>query len=140
MCAGIGILSYAAVMEEDSWSQCPLKITCVEINPDYIEIGKKLLPHAQWICGDILDPDFLRSLGHFDFAISNPPFGNINSSHRKAYKSGLFEYMVIEAASQIANNSIFIIPQMSAPFVYSNSNNSRWLDDCRAKKLKKKSV
>jgi len=135
MCAGIGILSYAAAMEEDSWDQCPLKITCVEINPDYIEVGKKLLPNARWICGDILEPDFLRSLGHFDFAISNPPFGNINSNHRKIYQSSLFEYMVIEAASQIADNGVFIIPQMSAPFVYSGNTNSRWLDDCRAKKF-----
>ena len=138
MCAGIGILSYAAAMEEDSWDQCPLKITCVEINPDYIEVGKKLLPNARWICGDILEPDFLRSLGHFDFAISNPPFGNINSNHRKIYQSSLFEYMVIEAASQIADNGVFIIPQMSAPFVYSGNTNSRWLDDCRAKKFEEK--
>ena len=57
MCAGIGIISYAAAMEDNSRS--PLEITCVELNPDYIESGKKLLPHARWICGDILDPDFI---------------------------------------------------------------------------------
>ena len=135
MCAGIGILSYAAALGDNAWSRSHVDITCVEINPDYVEIGKKLVPQAKWICGDILDPDFLKSLGYFDFAISNPPFGNINSNHRKAYKSNLFEYMVIEAASQIADSGAFIIPQMSAPFVFSGRTEYRELDDCRAKKF-----
>jgi hypothetical protein len=140
LCAGIGILSYAAAMRNNYWSRCPLEITCVEINPDYIEIGKKLLPDARWICGDALDPDFLRSLGHFDFAISNPPFGNIASNHRKMYRSGLFEYMVIEAAAKIADDGAFIIPQMSAPFVFSTNinNNLYWRDEGRAKKFEEK--
>jgi len=138
MCAGIGVLSYAAALGDNSWSRCHVEITCVEINPDYIEIGKKLIPDAKWICGDVLDLDFLKSLGHFDFAISNPPFGNINSNHRKSYKSGLFEYMVIEAAAGIADGGAFIIPQMSAPFAYSGREYYREFDDCRAKKFEER--
>ncbi len=49
-------------------------ITCVEINPDYIAVGRKLLPEAMWIQASVFD---LPPLGRFDFAISNPPFGNI---------------------------------------------------------------
>lgn len=34
--------------------------------------------------------------------------------------------MVIEAAASIADAGVFIIPQISAPFVYSGTNNVRW--------------
>ena len=73
-----------------------------------------------------LDPALLSSLGHFDCAISNPPFGRIHSPYRRNYSSSQFEYMVIEAAASIADAGVFIIPQISAPFVYSGTNNVRW--------------
>lgn len=138
LCAGIGVLSYAAMLEGNDTSQCYSDITCLEVNPDYVEIGKKLLPDAKWICGDALDPDILGSLGRFDFAISNPPHGFVKSKHREAYSSGEFEYMVIEAASQIASGGAFIIPQMSAPFVYSGTNDHYYPSDCKAMKFEEK--
>ncbi len=138
LCAGIGILSYAAKQEDNSWSRCHSEITCVEINPDYVEIGKKLLPEARWICGDALDPALLAALGHFDCVIANPPYGNIKSNHKKHYSSGLFEYMLIEAAARIADEGIFIIPQMSASFVYSGSHYRRWRDNRRATAFEEK--
>lgn len=138
LCAGIGSLSYAASMYGNDWSRCYSDITCVEINPDYVEIGKKLLPDAKWICGDVLDYNFLMSLGHFDCAISNPPFGTIRSKHRREYSSGEFEYMLIEAAAQIANEGVFVIPQMSAPFIYSGTNNHRWLEGGRGRKFEER--
>lgn len=128
LCAGIGVLSYMAAHACDSRNQCSVEITCVEINPDYVEVGKRLLPEATWICGDALDPALLSSLGHFDCAVSNPPFGRIRSPHRRNYSSSQFEYMVIEAAAGIADAGAFIIPQMSAPFVYSGTNDARWLE------------
>lgn len=138
LCAGIGVLSYAASLEGNGWSRCYSDITCVEINPDYVEVGKKLLPEATWICGDALDPVLLKSLGRFDFAMSNPPFGNVPTQCRKSYISGSFEYMIIEAAAGISDEGAFIIPQMSAPFVYSGTNNHRWLEEGRARDFKKK--
>ena len=136
LCAGIGVLSYAASLE--TCNRCLVDITCVEINPKYVEIGRKLLPQATWICGDALDPQLLNGLGRFDFAMANPPFGNIKSDFRKAYSSGKFEYMIIEAASRIANEGAFIIPQMSAPFRYSGTYNHVWLEEGNARRFENK--
>ena len=72
LCAGIGILSYMAARACDNHNQCSVEITCIEINQDYVDVGKQLLPEATWICSDALDPALLSSLGHFDCAISNP--------------------------------------------------------------------
>ncbi|WP_195985341.1 methyltransferase [Clostridium sp. D33t1_170424_F3] len=138
LCAGIGILSYAASLEGNSWSRSYADITCVEINPDYVEVGKKLLPQATWICGDALDPEFTKSLGRFDFAMSNPPFGNTPTPHRGAYISSAFEHMVIEAAARIADEGAFIIPQMSAPFVYSGTSDHRWLEAGKGRTFEEK--
>lgn len=134
LCAGIGVLSYAACADND-WGRVNADITCVELNPDYVAVGKKLLPNATWICGDALDPALLKSLGTFDIAISNPPFGKVQNMHSDKYVSHLFEYMIIEAASNIAKEGAFIIPQMSAPFVYSGTNYSRWLKEGRARQF-----
>ncbi|WP_302818261.1 methyltransferase [Hungatella hathewayi] len=121
LCAGIGVLSYAAQLECSDRSRCYADITCVELNPHYVEVGKKVVPEATWICADVLDPFLPDLLGQFDFAIANPPFGRIANNYRKSYMSGEFEYMVIEAASRIAKEGAFIIPQMSAPFIYSGT-------------------
>ena len=136
LCAGIGVLSYAVCANKD-WGGCYTDITCVELNPEYVKIGKKLVPNATWICGDALDPNLLKCLGNFDIAISNPPFGNIKNTHSAIYSSSLFEYMIIEAASRIAKEGAFIIPQTSAPFVFSGTNNPRWLQDGRAWRFEK---
>ena len=113
-CAGIGILSYAC-----HWrSNKNVKLTCVEINPDYYEIGKKLLPEAEWINADIFD--FMETGRHFDVAISNPPFGNVKRTKNSfRYTGREFEYHVIDIASQMADYGSFIVPQMSAGFDYS---------------------
>lgn len=105
------------------------------MNPDYVEVGRKLVPEADWICGDALDPKLLGSLGRFDFAIANPPFGNIRSVYCSCYQNKLFEYMIIEAASHIADGGAFIIPQMSAPFRYSGARDHDWLRAGRARRF-----
>ncbi len=126
LCAGIGILSFAASMKL-RWSQTPFDLTCVEINPDYVAVGKKLLPEARWIEGsvfDVLDMD----LGHFDLAISNPPFGKIKRTEGKGaprYTGAEFEFHVIDIAAHLANYGVFILPQMSAGFKYSGSQHYR---------------
>lgn len=112
--------------------------TCVELNPHYVEVGKKVVSEATWICADVLDPFLPDLLGQFDFAIANPPFGRIANNYRKSYISGEFEYMVIEAASRIAKEGAFIIPQMSAPFVYSGTEDHRWLQEGRARTFEKR--
>lgn len=116
LCAGVGCLSLA------SWWRRgfePREIICIEKNPDYVEVGKKVLPEARWICADVFDLAAL-DLGLFDCAISNPPFGATPRNRKGPRYSGrAFEYHVIDLASTVAEYGAFIIPQMSAPFRYS---------------------
>jgi predicted RNA methylase len=92
-------------------------LTCVEINPAYVEVGKKILPKATWICGSIFD---VVPGGYFDCAISNPPFGNIKTGRDNDGLGG-FEFSAIKRASQLAKRGVFILPQMSTPFKYSGN-------------------
>lgn len=121
LCAGIGKLSYYW----RHYGGFKGKITCVEINPDYVEIGKAILPDAEWICGSVVDEDLVKELvgrGKFDLAISNPPFGNVLSGKGGEwlkYQGSDFEFKVIEVASMLADHGTFILPQMSTPFRFS---------------------
>lgn len=76
-------------------------------------IGRRVLPEATWICGDLLEvPDM--DLGVFDCAISNPPFGAVaRSSDAAAYRPRQFEYHAIAAAARVAKRGIFIVPRAS---------------------------
>ncbi|MFF8610847.1 methyltransferase [Streptomyces sp. NPDC015346] len=121
LCAGIGRLAYTC---RDYWgrrwnNQPPREIVCVEKNPAYVAVGRKILPEATWICADVLTVPTL-GLGRFDTAISNPPFGAIpRSGNAPTYTGGRFEYHVIAIAAMLADFGAFIIPQRSAPFRYS---------------------
>lgn len=117
LCAGIGILAYAILRRYPD-----AKVVCVEINPEYVEIGKRLVPEAEWYCMDVTDVCRLKALGGFHCAISNPPFGRVASFKGKgspAYRGGEAEYKVIDVAGVIANYGIFIVPQQSSGFRYS---------------------
>jgi hypothetical protein len=120
LCAGIGMLSYAV------WHRSTYKarITCVERNADYLAVGKKILPEAEWIHVDVLDVLDMGlhtgKEGRFDCAISNPPFGNIKrTGNSPRYTGRDFEFHVIDVASHLADYGTFIVPQMSAGFNYS---------------------
>lgn len=119
LCAGIGILSFVW-MHNRAWEQATPEITCIERNPYYVEIGKKILPEAKWICADVFD--VWQDIGTFWTAISNPPFGRIKTEKRGPNYSGkLFEYKIMDIASQIADHGTFIMPQQSAGFKYSGA-------------------
>jgi len=126
LCAGIGALSFYLYQENTNFFTQPstTQITCVEINPKYVEVGKKILPEANWIVGSILDEKLIKSLGTFKQAISNPPFGNIqtDSNVDLKYKGADFELKTIEIASMIAEFGAFILPQGSTPYQYSGFN------------------
>jgi hypothetical protein len=113
LCAGIGALSFMCSQGYER----PSHITCIEFNPDYAAVGRKILPEAEWIIASVFD---LPKLGHFDFAIGNPPFGATPKGGKAPrYTGGEFEYHVIDIASDLADWGVFILPQMSAPFRYS---------------------
>lgn len=119
LCAGIGMLSFTAY-QRGQWDRCWPEIVCIEANADYVAVGRKILPEATWICADVFDVPTMN-LGHFDCAISNPPFGATprNSKKSPRYTGSDFEYHVIDIASDVADYGAFILPQMSAPFTYS---------------------
>ncbi|MCM2294803.1 methyltransferase [Allorhizobium sp. BGMRC 0089] len=125
LCAGIGVLSRFAHWR-GQWGNDFPEITCVEINPAYVEVGKKLVPEARWICADVMNwrDWWMNDLEGemFDLAIGNPPFGAIRrSSDAPRYRGKDFEFHVIDIASEIADRGVFIVPQSSAPFRYSGA-------------------
>ncbi len=139
LCAGIGILSFAASMMH-RWSLSPTSFTCIEINPDYVAVGKKILPEATWIEASVFDV-LDMGLGYFDIAISNPPFGQIKRPNGKGapcYTGGDFEYHVIDIASHIASYGVFILPQVSSGFKYSGSQNYQRERDGKSVKFQEK--
>lgn len=120
LCAGIGCLSFFAVNKYDI-NEAPKELVCVELNHDYIEIGKRVVPEADWIHGDALE---YKAPKIFEQCISNPPFGKIKTSECSTlkYKGSEFEYKIIEKASTLSKYGSFILPQMSAGFKYSGTN------------------
>ena len=134
LCAGIGCLSFVAFAR--GWLEIG-QMTCVELNPEYVEVGRRLLPEATWICGDITDEALMKSLGRFGQAIGNPPFGRVKSGSTAwaGYTGSEFEYKAIAVASRIADAGTFIIPQMSAGFEYSGMREHK--SDIRSDKLNK---
>ena len=109
LCAGIGVLSYA-IHQRSLWDATrPVEITCVEVNPDYVAVGRKVLPEATWIVADALSD---LDIGRFDCVVSNPPFGNIQGR-------GNFDLAVVEQAERYADMGVFILPAGSVPWAYS---------------------
>lgn len=114
--AGIGRLSWEC---RDRWNGDP-EIVCVEKNPEYVRVGRKVLPEATWVQADLLDAPNLQ-LGQFDCVISNPPFGAIRRDRPDScsYTGRRFEYHTIAVAARLAPYGVFLVPQNSAPFRYS---------------------
>lgn len=136
LCAGIGMLGFTYYHWQQEFKP---NVVCVERNLSFIEVGKKLFPEATWICGDVLDTSIYENLSTFDTAISNPPFGKIDSSHphEMSYKGGEFEYKVIEIGSILARYGAFIIPQLSCPFQYSGKRNIEFYKTKKYEKFEK---
>ncbi len=124
LCAGIGCLSLWALRMRN-----PKSIKCVELNADYVNVGKRILPEAEWVQADALDycdtlnitQQTFNTGKTFDVAISNPPFGQIKTSLNKScvYTGGDFEFKIIEKSMLISKYGLYIVPQGSSPFTYS---------------------
>lgn len=115
LCAGIGCLALSTWWRWGGRSM-PLDLTCVEVNPAYVEVGRKLLPEARWICASV--DSLPADIGRFDAAISNPPFGKTAKIKGPRY-SGEDDLAVVDIASDLADYGVFILPAMSVPFQYS---------------------
>lgn len=121
LCAGIGTLALAC-QARHLWDEhngaAALEIVCVESNPDYVQVGRALLPQACWIQASVFD--LPGGLGGFDVAIANPPFGRVGrDGNGPRYRGGEFEYHVIDVAAGLASSGAFIVPTSSAGFCLS---------------------
>ncbi|MBR7831216.1 hypothetical protein KDK95_33225 [Actinospica sp. MGRD01-02] len=120
LCAGIGRIASLAAhpAAPHRAGRAPSEIVCVERDPEYVRVGRKLVPQAQWIEADVLA--LPPGLGGFDTAFGNPPFGGLaRSANPTAYTGALFEYHVIAVAARLADSGVFLIPQPSAPVRHS---------------------
>ena len=124
LCAGIGVLTFAyRHFRAWEWHDETHTLVCVERCGEYVEAGKKLLPEAEWILGDILDHGLQEELRarNFSTVIANPPFGKSLMGDKRAprYSGKLFEYAALDIAATLADSGTFILPQSSSPFRYS---------------------
>jgi hypothetical protein len=117
LCAGIGRLAWACYepyARRDA-DEAP-EIVCIERNPAYVAVGQRVLPEARWICADVFDVGSL-GLGEFDTAVANPPFGPTHRSRRAPrYRGSRAEFEVIDLASTLAAQGVFVIPTDVAPY------------------------
>jgi predicted RNA methylase len=122
LCAGIGILSFAYKQKIASWQQEP-QLTCVEINPDYVRVGKRILPEADWILGDVfsLYQDGTLKNKKFNGCISNPPFGVIPKRIKRPKNiiASTWEYAIAEIALDLTDEATMILPQGCLPWKFS---------------------
>lgn len=137
LCSGIGALTIAVLDHGQQFDE----IVLVEINPDYCEVARKLLPHAEVICGSIYDPQIMRDLAGRGFrtVISNPPFGTVSKpkgAQSPRYK-GDAHYEAIDFASDLADYGAFILPQQACPFAYSGRQCFERVDNPRYDKFSK---
>lgn len=120
MCAGIGVLSFAV---QQLNYDIALDIHAIEINPDFVEIGQKLLPDVTWHCGDFRDLEIWRQIPNTDVAISNPPFGKIPAWDGESwltFKGKRGALQAVEVGVRQAERGIAaIVPQSCSPIHYS---------------------
>lgn len=120
VCAGIGMLAYR-LKEMDTYNKSIKSITCIELNEKAVEIGKKLLPDANWICANVFDENLWTDLtkdlpdNRYDFFVSNPPFGK-DMNKRKAdwlRMTSERDLMVLELCLKYSKGGYFIVPKGS---------------------------
>jgi len=111
LCAGIGILSKHMLIR----SRRLERLVCVEISQVFVDIGKKLVPEAEWYCRDVFDLDFLQNIGTFDLAISNPPYGNVSNKSSWTVKAPA-QWQVMEVALRLAGGGMFIVPELDTDY------------------------
>ena len=116
LCSGIGILSYFT--KQANLSCKDIDITCVEINHDYLKVGKQILPEANWIHKDVFE---FNTEEKFDIVISNPPFGKFPKkfSDNLPLKTFPFEQNLMYHAMKFSNFGVFIVPSSSSPYLFS---------------------
>ena len=141
--AGHGLLTYAAICRDYHEGHIR-SVTCVEFNPVYHELSKRLLePMSAYtrsnepikvncVLGNMFDQSLWTSVtsgltdGKFTHALSNPPFGAMSQAD-KALASQWMNYTgkrdiaAIELAHRVSHGATFILPPGSVDFRYSGA-------------------
>ncbi len=115
LCAGIGALAFWALQWH--YSNENLKIVCIEHNPEFVRVGKRVLPEALWLCKDAFDPQTYEGLGQFDEVISNPPYGlSLGNGWLNKLPS---QFQAAEIAMKVSDTATFLLAQGDCPFEFS---------------------
>ena len=122
LCAGIGRLGFT-LLHYGLFREKPLEITAIEKNPKFVEVGKKILPEANWICMDVFIEknwnDNNLEDEYFDFVISNPPFGHITNSEWRGLYTTADLLCVAIGFDKSKYGGIYILPTGNIPWEYS---------------------
>ena len=144
VCGGIGGLSHAMLCR-DSDEKKIKSVTIIELNPEFIEIGKRLIndDRVKWICGNAFDKELWNTLtndlpdNRYDCMLSNPPFGKMKLADPWLNYSGVRDLMVAELCLRYAKSGYFILPSMSTPFKFSGEQYYQEWESNEYKKFKK---
>ncbi len=118
--AGIGRLAYA-VLCANWWDPKQVQITAVEINPEYVKVGRRLLPEVTWVQDDMYDQRLWQTLPRFDEAISNPPFGQVLTDGDTGWIGyrGPAGLTAAAIGLKVAQLITLVLPQTQTPYRYS---------------------
>lgn len=130
-CAGIGGLARAAL---DRWEQHPwLRVVCVEINPDYVAVGKRVVPEAEWLQIDMREAEAQLAGLQVEQVVSNPPFGNV-AGCKQAH------YVAAEIAARLGRRGgVFIMPAGALPWRFSGRQGFEHVPNARYEKWSRES-
>ena len=126
LCAGSGRLTWA-LWRLHRWDSPRVKArtsyTCVEINAEFCEVGRRLMPWADWVCGSAFEQDVTAPLGTFDVGVSNPPFGRVRTRQGSAgwlNYAGAADLQACEVlARTCTHGGLVIMPRSSVPWLRS---------------------
>ena len=143
MCAGFGVLSFCARVRDTEHHNIKHQI-CIERNPVFIEIGKKLLPQAEWICGDMFDKTIwdyiIDKYGKIDSIVSNPPFGKVTKTDCNRdwlkYTGAELDIASMEVAMLNSSDVSMLLPLSSCEFRYSGRPYFEEIENRKIKKLR----
>lgn len=114
--AGIGMLTWMQKMT-DRYNDS--RFTAIEYEPDYVEVGKRLMPDVEWICDDVLCGDLWLDR-RYDCAISNPPYGQVTAKgdHKWVGWKGPAHFLFAWIAVTYCEcGGVFVFPQADLPWM-----------------------
>lgn len=88
LCTGSGAIAWSIALERPD-----LQLCAVDLSPEALACAKGQFSSSsspEFIQGDALDQDFLRSLGRFDMILSNPPY--IMESEKSLMRANVLDY------------------------------------------------